>query len=83
MGFAEIIGSAGVALILVAFVLNLAGAMYRDSRLYLMLNLVGAVLACLSSILIGFVPFVVLEAVWAAAALLGLLRWRPRAAQRG
>jgi hypothetical protein len=74
VSFAETIASLGVALILVAFVLNLAGVMDRDSRIYLTLNLVGAVLACLSSILITFIPFVILEAVWAAAALIGLMR---------
>jgi hypothetical protein len=38
------------------------------------LNLVGAGLACYSSWLIGFMPFVVLEGVWAIAALAGLAR---------
>jgi hypothetical protein len=81
VSFAETIASIGVALILLAFLLNLVGVMGRDSRLYLMLNLVGALLACFSSILITFVPFVILEAVWAAAALIGLMRWTPRVAE--
>jgi hypothetical protein len=81
VSFAETIASIGVALILLAFLLNLVGVMGRDSRLYLMLNLVGALLACFSSILITFVPFVILEAVWAAAALIGLMRWKPRVAE--
>lgn len=82
MSFAETIASIGVALILVAFVLNLAGWMNRESRSYLLLNLVGALLACFSSILIEFIPFVILEAVWAAAAFVGLLRRPPAAAKR-
>jgi hypothetical protein len=81
VSFAETIASIGVALILLAFLLNLVGVMGRDSRLYLMLNLVGALLACFSSILITFVPFVILEAVWAAAALIGLMRWTQRVAE--
>jgi len=76
MDAAEVLGSVGVTLILVAFVLNLAGVLARDAGAYLLLNLVGAGLACLSSVLIGFVPFVVLEAVWALAALTGLLARR-------
>jgi hypothetical protein len=82
MSLAETIASIGVALILIAFVLNLAGVMDRGSRAYLFLNLVGALLACLSSVLITFIPFVILEAVWAAAALIGLLRWSPPTSQR-
>jgi hypothetical protein len=66
----------GVALILVAFVLNLSGGLERDRPAYLWLNLVGAGLACLASALILFVPFIVLEGVWALAALVGLLRAR-------
>ena len=78
MSASDIIGSVGVAMILIAFLLNLAGSMDRDSRVYLLLNFAGAVLTCLSSIMISFWPFVVLEAVWAAAALVGLLRVRVR-----
>jgi hypothetical protein len=66
----------GVTLILVAFVLNLAGVLERENRVYLWLNLVGAALACLAAALILFVPFIVLEGVWGLAALVGLLRGR-------
>lgn len=78
MDFSETVASIGVGLILVAFLLNLAGTLERSSRFYLLMNLVGALLACLSSILIGFLPFVVLEAVWALAALVGLLHRSPQ-----
>ncbi len=74
MSGAEIVGTVGVTLILIGFLLNLVGRWERTSRLYLLLNLAGAVLACISSIMISFVPFVVLEAVWALAALVGLAR---------
>jgi hypothetical protein len=67
------IGFAGVALILVAFVLNIARRLDRETPAYLLLNLVGATLACVSSAMIGFIPFVILEGVWAAVALGGLI----------
>ena len=73
MDWSDVIGAGGVALILLAFVLNLLGRMDRGDRSYLLLNLLGAGLACASSVMIGFVPFVVLEGVWAAVALAGLL----------
>ena len=70
----DLIASIGVALILIAFILNLTGAMDRFDRSYLLLNLVGASLTLLASAIIQFYPFVVLETVWALAALIGLLR---------
>jgi hypothetical protein len=81
MGGAEIVGTLGVTLILIAFLLNLIGAWERTSRMYLALNLAGAVIACVSSIMISFVPFVVLEAVWAVAAFGGLVRPAAREAR--
>jgi hypothetical protein len=62
------------ALLLAAFVLNLLQVLRAEGLAYSVLNLVGAALACYSSWLIDFVPFVVLEGVWAAAAAYALLR---------
>jgi hypothetical protein len=63
-----VIGAAGVALLLGAFLLNLLKLQRVDSYPYMLLNFVGAGLACWSSVLIRFMPFVVLEGVWAAVA---------------
>jgi len=68
------IGSAGVTLLLVAFFLNLMKALRSDGWLYLFMNLAGASLACYSSYLIRFMPFVVLEGTWAGVALIGVAR---------
>ena len=65
---ATFVGFAGVALLLLAFLLNLAKLMRADGYPYTWLNFVGAALACYSSYLISFMPFVVLEGVWALAA---------------
>ncbi len=70
----EIIGFVGVSILLAGFFLNLAGFLLSSSKRYLVLNLIGAALACLSSWLIGFMPFVLLEGTWAAVALLTLSR---------
>ena len=59
---ANLIGTIGVALLLAAFLLNLAKRVSADGYAYSALNLVGAGLACYSSYLIDFVPFGVLEA---------------------
>ena len=62
------IGFAGVTLLLLAFLLNVLKLMRSDGYSYTALNFVGAALACYSSYLISFMPFVVLEGVWALVA---------------
>lgn len=69
-----LIGSAGVTLLLVAFFLNLIKRLAQDSVAYTLLNLVGAALSGYASWLIGFIPFVVLEATWAIVAAAALVR---------
>jgi hypothetical protein len=71
---ATLLGSVGVALLLIAFALNLFKLLRPDGPLYLGLNLAGAALACYSSYRIDFMPFVVLEGVWAAVALVTMAR---------
>lgn len=78
---ATFIGSVGVALLLLAFLLNLFRVLRADGSPYMVLNLVGAALACYSSYLIDFMPFVVLEGTWgvvAGVALVRTLLWSSR-----
>jgi hypothetical protein len=71
---ATIIGSAGVTLLLAAFPLNVLRLMSADGYPYAVLNFVGAALACYSSWLIAFMPFVVLEGVWALVGAFAIVR---------
>lgn len=70
----EWVGTGGVSLLLLGFFLNLFGFLARTDRSYHLLNATGAGLACYASWMIGFLPFVVLEATWSAVALVALLR---------
>ena len=70
----NLFGTIGVSLLLLAFFLNLFRIISVDNRLYTLLNLGGAGLACYASWLIGFMPFVILEGTWAAVALVALVR---------
>ena len=70
----DVLGSAGVALLLLAFALNAFGWLAAEARVYHALNFVGAALAGTASWLIDFMPFVLLEATWALVALAALLR---------
>jgi hypothetical protein len=46
----------------------------QDSRLYTSLNVIGAGLACYSSYLISFVPFIILEGVWFLVSAIALIK---------
>jgi hypothetical protein len=75
---ADAVGSVGVALLLLAFFLNVFGWLARDATAYQLMNLAGAALAGWASWMIGYLPFVVLEATWAAVALAALVRTQRR-----
>ncbi len=74
MEFSTIVGSIGVALLLIAFVLSLFKFISQDHMAYLFLNFLGAGLAAYASFLIHFMPFVVLECSWGLVALAGFLK---------
>jgi hypothetical protein len=80
---ATAIGSAGVSLLLAAFLLNLLGVLSSERYAYIVLNLVGGALAAYSSFLIEFLPFVVLEGTWAVVAAIALARRLVRAGATG
>ncbi len=72
--YSLVVGSVGVGTLLVAFLLNLLRLLSQDGYAYIMMNIVGAGLACYASVMIGYVPFVILEAVWMLVAVVGLAR---------
>jgi uncharacterized membrane protein len=72
MKLSDFLASTGVIILLIAFLLNLYKKLPAQSKVYTFMNFLGAVLCCISSILIRFYPFIVLEAIWATFALLSL-----------
>ena len=76
MSFSNIIGSLGVTLLLVAFLLNLFRYIQQESKIYIFLNILGAGLSCYASVLISYWPFVVLESIWCLVAVAALVRKR-------
>ena len=75
MNFSEIMGSLGVAILLLAFLLNMLKIIKTESLSYLLLNFIGAAIACFASWLIPYFPFVILEGVWAVVSLVSLVRY--------
>lgn len=74
MNLPDIIGSAGVAMILIAFILSLMQIISTKNIWYILMNFVGAGLACYASVLLKYVPFIILEATWTLVSLWGLIR---------
>jgi hypothetical protein len=72
--FPTIVGSIGVGLLLLAYFLNLIKRVSQDSGIYTALNVVGAGLACYSSYLISFIPFILLEGVWFIVSAIALVK---------
>ncbi|MEO7308318.1 MAG: hypothetical protein ABIR78_07310 [Ferruginibacter sp.] len=69
------IGFTGVAILLLAFLLNLLKKISSNSLPYIMMNIVGAGLACLASWLINYIPFVILEATWTVVSIFALVNY--------
>ena len=74
MKTSDIIASAGVIILLVAFLLNLYKKIPANSRTYTLMNFIGAGMCGYSSYLISFYPFVVLESIWAGFALVSFFK---------
>ncbi len=73
MNVSDMIGFAGVSILLVAFFLNLTNKLHKDSLGYILLNIIGAGVACLASVLINYVPFIVLEGTWTIVSVWALI----------
>jgi len=70
----DLIGFAGVSILLIAFFLNLINRIGKDSLAYLIMNVVGAGIACLASVLLEYLPFILLEGCWTIVSAYGLIK---------
>jgi hypothetical protein len=74
MVYNDIIGTIGVGLILIAYFLNTEKLLPNDGKLFYVLNIIGATLACYASFLINYWPFVILEGTWTLVSIYGLMK---------
>jgi len=68
-------GIIGVALLLVAFFLNINNMIAKDGFWYIFLNLVGAGVAGLASVMLGYWPFIILEGCWTLVSAMELVKY--------
>ena len=75
MNYIDYIGFFGVSLILLAYFLNLNDKIETTDLRYILMNLIGAVMACIASLLMAYYPFVLLEGVWSIVSLIALANY--------
>ena len=75
MTLTDWIGFIGVTILLIAYFLNLRGIILKDSFSYLLLNLIGAGIACIASVLLKYLPFIILETSWTLVSAIGLINY--------
>ena len=74
MNLADYVGSFGVGMLLLAYLLTIIKWMKLGSKSYIWMNIIGAAFACLASVMIQYVPFIVLEGAWAIVSIVTFIR---------
>jgi hypothetical protein len=82
MNFSDWIGSIGVAILLIAYVLILINKVSKNGMAYLLMNFFGSALAAIASYLIRYTPFIILEIAWMLASLFGIWKFYKEKASR-
>ena len=75
MNLTDWLGTIGVLQILLAYFLNVIGSVSSKSLAFILLNLIGASMACFASVLLKYWPFIVLEGVWALVSLYSFINY--------
>lgn len=68
-----IIGTLGMSLLLIAFVLNLLKKIMQNSVSYNILNIIGGGLLTYYAYVLNTIPFLVLESIWTIFAIYNLI----------
>jgi hypothetical protein len=74
MTVADYTGSFGVGMLLLAYLLTLLKTLKTTDKIFTWMNIIGATFACLASVMIRYVPFIVLEGTWALVSVASLFR---------
>ncbi len=74
MNYNDIVGTIGVGAILIAYYLNTEGMITKNGKLFYVINIIGAAVACYASLLISYMPFVILEGAWTLVSIYGLMK---------
>lgn len=70
----DYIGTFGVSILLLAYLLLLVKAVTVSNRIYIWMNIVGAGLSTLASVFLKYVPFIILEGAWMMVSIVALFQ---------
>jgi len=70
------IGFIGVFQILLGYILQIMGKLDKHDLSFILLNFIGAGMACAASIIMNYMPFIILEGVWTLASLYALINYK-------
>lgn len=70
------VGTVGVSILLIAYLLLLLKVATVSNRLYIWMNIIGAGLSTLASVFLNYIPFVILEGVWMLVSIIALFQKR-------
>lgn len=74
----DYIGTFGVSILLLAYLLLLVKAVTVSSRIYIWMNIIGAGLSTLASVFLKYVPFIILEGAWMLVSIVALFQRRKK-----
>ncbi len=72
----DYIGTFGVSILLLAYLLLLVKVVTVSSRIYIWMNIIGAGLSTLASVFLKYVPFIILEGAWMMVSIVALFQKR-------
>ena len=75
MNVTDWIGTIGVTLLLLAYFLSITKKITQNSLIYIVLNCSGAAMACFASVLLHYMPFIILEGTWTLVSLVILAKY--------
>jgi hypothetical protein len=70
----DYIGTSGVTILLLAYLLLLTKVVSANNKVYIWMNIIGAGLSTLASVFLHYLPFVILEGTWTLVSVVALLR---------
>lgn len=74
LSLSDWVGFIGVTILLIAFLFNLLNKLDKNSLTYIIMNAIGAGMACIASVLISYIPFVILEGTWTVVSIIALIK---------
>ena len=72
----DYIGTAGVTILLLAYLLMLLKVIAASDKIYIWMNIIGAGLSTLASVFLKYTPFIILEGTWMIVSIVALFQKR-------